>query len=93
MIESAHTDRAAAAAGAAPYLALFGTVLGGYMMAQAALIAQRRLQDGSDEAAFYTAKLHTARFYAEVVLAGAGALEQAARAGADAVVAFDPANF
>ena len=93
MLESAHTDRAAAAAGAAPYLGLFGTVLGGYMMAQAALIAQRRLHDGSDEAAFYTAKLHTARFYAEVVLAGAGALEQAARAGADAVVAFDPADF
>jgi 3-(methylsulfanyl)propanoyl-CoA dehydrogenase len=54
-------DPAIAAAGASPYLALFGTVAGGWLMARLALAAR-----GRDIAA---AKLMTARFYAEHFLA------------------------
>ncbi len=86
-------DGRMAAAGAAPYLRLFGTVLGGYLMARSAMIAERRLTEGDGDGAFYAAKLRTAMFYATSVMAGAGALEQAATEGAAAAAEFDPADF
>ncbi|HEX3860286.1 MAG TPA: acyl-CoA dehydrogenase [Stellaceae bacterium] len=52
-------DPAVAAAGSAPYLALFGTVAGGWLMTRLALAARRR------DAAFAAAKRTTALFYAE----------------------------
>ena len=96
LLGSLREDGRIAAAGAAPYLSLFGTVLGGYLMARAAMIAEQRLaadDGGGDDAAFYAAKLRTARYYAGAVMAGASALEQAASAGAECVVDFDPSDF
>ena len=49
-----------------PYLKLFGTVAGGWLMARAALVAATKLE--TPEADFYRAKKITARFYAEHVL-------------------------
>ncbi len=86
-------DGRIAAAGAAPYLTLFGAVLGGYLLARSALIASQRLADCGGEERFYAAKLRTARFYTETVLAGAGALEQAAAAGAEVANTFDGTDF
>ena len=54
-----------AAAGSAPYLALFGTVLGGWLMSRIAAAAQER------EPQFAVAKRATAQFYAEHYLARA----------------------
>jgi hypothetical protein len=96
LLGSLQDDGRIAAAGATPYLRLFGTVLGGYLMARAAMIAEQRLaadDRGGDDAAFYAAKLRTAGYYAGAVMAETGALEQAATAGAEAVVDFDPSNF
>src|SRR5829696_3323542 len=53
-------EPALAAAGSAPYLALFGTVAGGWLMARLALAAQQ-----GAEPAFAAAKTATARFYAD----------------------------
>jgi hypothetical protein len=68
-----------ALAGATPYLRLFGTVAGGWLMAMAALAAARRLSEGAvnegvGNKAFLTAKLATARFYADNILVQAEGL-------------------
>ena len=63
-------DRALAVA--VPYLMLSGFVLGGWLMAKSAAIAAAKL--AGSERDFYTAKLHSARFYAEQVLPAALAL-------------------
>ncbi len=76
-------ELALAAAGSAPYLALFGTVAGGWLMARLALAARGR---GGD---FAAAKLATARFYAEHFLARAPSYLPAI-AGGSTVVDFDP---
>ncbi len=76
-------EPALAAAGSAPYLALFGTVAGGWLMARLAAAAQHR------DPAFAAAKLATARFYAEHFLARAPSYLPAIMGGAT-VLEFDP---
>lgn len=67
-------DIKAASVGSVPFLKLLGVVAGGWQMARAALIAQRKLQAGEEEGGFFLAKLVTARFYADHVLAQAPGL-------------------
>jgi len=78
LIETYGSEPALALAGATPYLRLFGTVAGGWLMAMAALAATRRLADGPGDMAggkaFLTAKLATARFYADNILVQAEGL-------------------
>jgi alkylation response protein AidB-like acyl-CoA dehydrogenase len=81
-------DPARSLAGAVPYLKLTGLVAGGWMMAQSALAALRRLGSGAGDARFHCAKLATARFYAETYLATAPALLPAI-AGGGTVMDFD----
>src|SRR5215469_16335424 len=56
----------AAMAVSVPYLKLCGYVIGGWLMAKAAAIAEDKL--GGSEHQFYDAKIHTAAFYAAQVL-------------------------
>jgi alkylation response protein AidB-like acyl-CoA dehydrogenase len=88
-------DPALAAAGSAPYLALFGTVAGGWLMARLALAAQAAAGEAVQAAAgqggdpnFAAAKVATARFYAEHYLARAPAYLPAIEGGAT-VLGFD----
>jgi len=77
LIETHGSDPALALAGASPYLRLFGTVAGGWLMAMAALAATRRLNEAGEslpDKAFLNAKLATARFYADNILIQADAL-------------------
>jgi alkylation response protein AidB-like acyl-CoA dehydrogenase len=77
-------EPAAAAAGSVPYLALFGTVVGGWLLARLALAARRR-----GDAVFAAARSATARFYAEHYLARApGYLPGVS--GGRTVIGFDP---
>jgi alkylation response protein AidB-like acyl-CoA dehydrogenase len=78
---------AAALAGAVPYLALFGIVACGWLMARSAFAAARRLAAGAGDPTFNRAKLGTARFYAEHYLPRAAALLPALRGG-DTVMGF-----
>ena len=80
-------DPARALAGAVPYLRLMGLVAGGWLMALSALAAARRAAAG-DDGDFCRAKLTTARFYAEHMLAPAPALLPAIAGGAT-VMDFD----
>ncbi len=77
-------EPALAAAGSSPYLALFGTVAGGWLMARLALAARQRAAGD-----FAAVKLATARFYAEHYLARAPAYLPGIMGGAT-VVDFDP---
>ncbi|MBV9968053.1 MAG: acyl-CoA dehydrogenase C-terminal domain-containing protein, partial [Alphaproteobacteria bacterium] len=77
-------EPALAAAGSLPYLHLLGTVLGGWLMGRVAATARHR----KDER-LTTAKLATARFYAEHFLARAPSYLPAVMGGAT-VTNFDP---
>jgi len=77
-------EPALAAAGSAPYLALFGTVAGGWLMARLSQAARARAAHG-----FAAAKLATARCYAEQYLARAPSYLPAVMGGAT-VMGFDP---
>ncbi len=85
-------DMAAAGAGAACYLQLFGEVCAGWLMARQALVAQRLLTAGDGDPAFLRAKLATALFFAEHFLALAPGRLPAILGGAT-VLAFDPDHF
>jgi acyl-CoA dehydrogenase len=91
----AANDPRKAAAGAVPFLELFGTVAGGWQSARAALAAQRLLAAGATgaDASFYQAKLGTARFYADHVLVKAPALARTVVAGADGTLALSDEQF
>ena len=80
----------AAAAGAVPYLRLFGTVTGGYLLARGAVAARKLLADGDDEADYLKAKIATARFYAEQILPQAPALLGPVTRGDELLYAIPP---
>jgi 3-(methylthio)propanoyl-CoA dehydrogenase len=68
-------------AGAVPLLELFGVAAGGWQLLRSALVARDRLAtppaQGAASAAFYRAKIETARFYADHVLSQAPGLAHA----------------
>jgi len=75
-----------------PFLRLLGIVAGGWQMARAALIAQNRIAEG-DEDPFYAAKIKTARFFADHVLAQAPGLAVTVAQGASSVMSLSEDQF
>src|SRR5258706_10752539 len=82
---------AAVAAGSFYVLKMMGVVLGGWMLAQSAEIASRRLAAGEGEPGFLKGQILTARFFADHVLPQAGALASAVTGGADSVLSMEEA--
>ncbi|ALT77912.1 acyl-CoA dehydrogenase [Paucibacter sp. KCTC 42545] len=76
----------AAYAGSVPYLMLAGNLVAGWQLARALMVAEDKLAAGEDSA-FMSAKIATARFYAEHILTRAGGLRDAIVEGADSVTA------
>ncbi|MBI2509894.1 MAG: acyl-CoA dehydrogenase [Betaproteobacteria bacterium] len=93
IVETFPKEPKAVAAVSVPYLKLFGTAAGGWMMARAALVAQQRLQQPGADQDFLRGKLATARFYAEHELPRAIPLAREVTRGAASVLAVDPARF
>jgi len=62
------------AAGATPYLRMFGLTLGASLLLRQAVEAARRLQAGEGDSAFNAAKIVTAKFFVEQLLPQAPAL-------------------
>ena len=87
------TDIKAAHAGAVPFLNLMGIVSGGWQMARAALVAQRRIAEGKGDKSFYEAKIKTARFYADHFLTQAPALRNTIVHGAAGVMGLAEEQF
>ncbi len=93
MVDTYPHNIKAASAGAVPLLKLFGTVSGGWLMARAALISKQRIDDNAENFDFYSAKLATARFYAEHILPLAHAYKTQIVSGADSVLALEEMQF
>jgi 3-(methylsulfanyl)propanoyl-CoA dehydrogenase len=86
-------DPRAQFAGAVPFLKLVGIVAGGWQMARAALVSEKRLCSGDADTAFHEAKIITARFYADHVLVQAPALRNTVVNGAAGVLALSEEQF
>jgi len=86
-------DIKAVHAGSVPFLKMMGIVCGGWQMARAALVAQKRLAAKEGDAAFYQAKIATARFYADHILAQAPGLRDTVVRGAAGVMALSEEQF
>ena len=74
-------DPKAAHAGAVPFLHLLGIVAGGWQLGRAAVIARAKIAAG-DSDPFWSAKLVTARFFADHFLTQAAGLSEVVVAGA-----------
>ena len=80
-------------AGAHHYMHIMGIVTLGLMWLRMAKVAQETLAAGTDDKAFYEAKLVTARYYAERYLPDTGALRRKLEAGGEAMMALDEDAF
>jgi hypothetical protein len=73
-------------AGSVPYLLLGGHLMAGWQLARSLLVAEDLLAKGED-VEFMQAKIATARFYADHLLAKAPGMRDAIVEGADSVTA------
>ncbi|BBB67710.1 acyl-CoA dehydrogenase [Undibacterium sp. YM2] len=80
-------------AGSVLYLKLAGIVFGGWQMARAAIVAQQKLNAGEGDAAFYKAKIATARYFADHILSAAQGLRSAIVDGSTGVMALPEDQF
>ena len=80
-------------AGAHHYMHIMGHVALGLMWLRMAGVAQAKLAAGEGDAAFYNAKLVTARHFGERILPDTGALRRKIEAGSEAMMALEPELF
>ncbi len=92
LLKTGADDMVTAAAAATPYLNLFGTVSGGWLLCKSALTASGKLARGEGNAEFFDAKIKTARFYLENILPQAVGYAAAVE-GAQGVMEMDEAQF
>jgi alkylation response protein AidB-like acyl-CoA dehydrogenase len=93
VVANLKTDIKGVFSGSVLYLKLAGIVLGGWQMARAAVIAQRKLDAGEGDAAFYQAKIATARFFADHILSQSSGLRIAIIDGSAGVLALTEDQF
>ena len=89
----AMNDREEVGAASVDYLMYSGYVTLAYLFARAAKQAQQAMAGGSDEAAFYQAKVKTARFYFQRLLPRTRAHAQCIQAGAEPLMALSAEEF
>ena len=82
-------DPVEALSGATPYLRIFGIVTGGWLLARQALAAQAELNAGSEDKGYLSAKITTARYYAEQHLPQAAGLVPMVQAGSKVLYEVD----
>ncbi len=80
-------------AGSVPMLKLFGIVCGGWQLARVALEAEKRINAGHADAAFYQAKIATMRFFADTMIPEAIAAADTIVNGAEGTMAMAEAAF
>jgi alkylation response protein AidB-like acyl-CoA dehydrogenase len=80
-------------AGAHHYMHIMGIVALGLMWLKMGTTAADALAAGSEDKAFYEAKLVTARYYGERFAPDAGALRRKIEAGSEAIMALEPELF
>lgn len=80
-------------AGAHHYMHIMGIVCLGLMWLRMARVAQAKLAEGSDDKAFYEAKLVTARYFADRFVSDAGALRRRIESGSESMMALGEEAF
>lgn len=75
------------------YLMYSGYVVVGYFWLQMAVVAQQKLDDGTNDPEFYKAKLHTAKFYFDRLLTRTRSLVSAMESGADNLMNMEEEQF
>jgi alkylation response protein AidB-like acyl-CoA dehydrogenase len=93
ILATAGKDPNAAFAGAVPFLELMGIVAGGWQLARAALIAEKKLAAKEGDSSFMSAKISTARFFADHLLSQAPGLSATVAQGAASVMALSDEQF
>ncbi len=93
ILAHAGKDPNTAFAGAVPFLKLMGITAGGWQMARAALLCEKKLFNKDGDQGFCAAKITTARFYADHVLSQASGLAATVESGAAAVMALTDDQF
>ncbi len=93
ILAHAGKDPNTAFAGAVPFLKLMGITAGGWQMARAALLCEKKLLNKDGDQGFCAAKITTARFYADHVLSQASGLAATVESGAAAVMALTDDQF
>lgn len=81
------------AAAATPYLRLFGSVVGAYLLAEQAEVAAKRLEAGEGNPSFLKAKRTTAQFFIEQLLPSATALLAPIKGGASCLMEMEEESF
>ncbi|NQV61862.1 MAG: acyl-CoA dehydrogenase [Alphaproteobacteria bacterium] len=90
LLEAMAADPNAAAAGATPYLRMFGLTVGGYLIAKGGLAAAAQAGEAGADAPFLAGRVATARFYGEQLLPQAPALLPSITAGSAPLYAIAP---
>jgi len=85
-MQNAMTNPNNLGAGAYNYMHIMGIVTLGFMWLKMAKVAAEKLAAGTDDKAFYEAKLVSARYYAERLLPDAGALRRKLEAGSESMM-------
>ena len=91
LLQNYQDDANAPGSVAVNFLMLMGFVCGGWQMARAAIIANRKPNSAND--GFYTNKIVTARFYAEHYLPRTGGYLSTITAGSESIMALDAEQF
>lgn len=86
-------DREEVGAASVDYCMYSGYITLAYFWARMAQVAQQKLAEGTDEEAFYKAKLQTATFYFERILPRTKAHAEMMLAGAGSLMAMDEEQF
>jgi len=76
-----------------PFLKLMGIVAGGWQLARAALISEKKLLNKENDHSFFSAKISTARFYGDHVLSQAPGLAVTVANGSSAVMSLSDEQF
>jgi len=92
ILANAKNDPSITGAAGVNMLMMMGTTLGGWMLAKGAMIAQKHLDEGSNDE-FYSNKIATATFYAEQILPRSLAYATSVTAGHEAVMAISSESF
>jgi acyl-CoA dehydrogenase len=93
LLGNAQKNPAVAFLAANDYLMLAGTVIGAWQMGRAAEIAHKKLQYESCDVDFLTAKITTAKFYAEQIFPRSAAYFEAVTSGSTAAMELSEEQF
>ncbi len=86
-------DREMVGAASVDYLMYSGYIIMAYLWARSAMIAGQKLEAGEGDAAFYQAKLDTARFYYAKLLPRTRSLKATILSGPSTLMAMEEKNF